>query len=205
MGREGWDLLYKTREMLPSHTFNIADAKRGDIGNTSSMYAKAFFKELDFDALTVAPYMGEDSIAPFLEYKDKVTIVLGLTSNKGSANFQTYSGYQPPLYQTVLSTVKDWGSSDQLMFVIGATKAEKLKEVRDIIPEHFLLVPGVGAQGGSATEVCEHGLNNNGGLLINSSRGIIYASSGNDFAQKAADAAAGLSSEMAPYVNKVLP
>ncbi|MBR9861356.1 orotidine-5'-phosphate decarboxylase [bacterium] len=205
MGKVGWDLLFKTREMLPSNTFNIADAKRGDIGNTSSMYAKAFFKEMDFDALTVAPYMGEDSIAPFLEYKDKVTIVLGLTSNKGSANFQTHPEYNPPLYQTVLSTVKDWGNPDQLMFVIGATKAEKLKEIRGIIPEHFLLVPGVGAQGGSATEVCKHGLNSSGGLLINSSRGIIYASAGKDFAQKAADAAAELSSEMAPYVNKVLP
>ena len=185
MGKEGWDLLEETRALLPDHTFNIADAKRGDIGNTSRMYAKAFFDHMDFDGLTVAPYMGRDSVEPFLEFKDKVTIVLGLTSNSGSADFQTRDGYHPPLYQTVLETVSSWGSAEQLMFVIGATKAEKLSEIRKLLPEHFLLIPGVGAQGGSAEEVCSHGANSDGGLLINSSRGILYASEGKDFAEAA--------------------
>lgn len=185
MGKEGWDLLEQTRAILPDHCFNIADAKRGDIGNTSTMYAKAFFEHLDFDGLTVAPYMGRDSIQPFLEFKDKVTIVLGLTSNKGSEDFQTRAGIHPPLYQSVLQTVSQWGSSDQLMFVVGATKAEKLEEIRQLVPDHFLLIPGVGAQGGSAEEVCKYGSNSKGGLLINSSRGILYASSGEDFADAA--------------------
>lgn len=204
LGKEGWDLLESTRKLLPSDTFNIADAKRGDIGNTSAMYAKAFFNSLDFDAITVAPYMGFDSVEPFLQFKDKVTIVLGLTSNKGSLDFQTTPEYAPPLYETVLRKVSQWGSPDNLMFVIGATKASKLKEIRSIVPDHFLLIPGVGAQGGSATEVCEHGLNMNGGLLINSSRGILYASSKSDFAEAARREAHVLQQETASFVSQLI-
>lgn len=185
LGKEGWDLLEATRQLLPDHTFNIADAKRGDIGNTSKMYAKAFFDSLDFDALTVAPYMGYDSVEPFLQFENKVTIVLGLTSNKGSIDFQTNPMYDPPLYETVLKRVSSWGNSNNLMFVVGATKAEKLADIRNILPKHFLLIPGVGAQGGNASDVCKYGMNSDGGLLINSSRGILYASQGDDFAEAA--------------------
>lgn len=195
LGKRGWDLLEATRELLPDHTFNIADAKRGDIGNTSKMYAKAFFQTLDFDALTVAPYMGFDSVEPFLQFDNKVTIVLGLTSNKGSMDFQTNPLYTPPLYETVLEKVASWGNSNNLMFVIGATKAEKLAEIRKILPHHFFLIPGVGAQGGNATDVCTYGLNSKGGLLINSSRGILYASSGNDFAEAAREEAIKIKQE----------
>lgn len=203
LGKEGWELLEQTRALLPDNTFNIADAKRGDIGNTSSMYAKAFFEQLDFDALTVAPYMGHDSVEPFLQFEDKVTIVLGLTSNRGSSDFQTLGSYQPPLYQTVLETVSSWGSTENLMFVIGATKAEKLQEIRSIVPDHFLLIPGVGAQGGSATDVCEYGMNSQGGLLINSSRGILYASSGEDFAEAAASQARLIAEDTATYIDRL--
>lgn len=199
LGSEGWRVLEKTREMLPSNVLSIADAKRGDIGNTSTMYAKAFFETMDFDALTVAPYMGLDSVEPFLKFDNKITIVLGLTSNKGSLDFQTNKRYDPPLYKTVLERVSSWGSMENLMFVVGATKAEALKEIREIVPNHFLLIPGVGAQGGSAVEVCENGKNENGGLLINSSRGIIYASSGKDFAEAARAKAKELALETAPY------
>ena len=199
LGSEGWRVLEKTREMLPSNVLSIADAKRGDIGNTSTMYAKAFFETMDFDALTVAPYMGLDSVEPFLKFDNKITIVLGLTSNKGSLDFQTNKRYDPPLYKTVLERVSSWGSMENLMFVVGATKAEALKEIREIVPNHFLLIPGVGAQGGSAVEVCENGKNKNGGLLINSSRGIIYASSGKDFAEAARAKAKELALETAPY------
>ena len=182
LGVDGWKLMEETRALLPDHTFNIADAKRGDIGNTSKMYAKAFFDTLDFDALTVAPYMGEDSVAPFLEFKDKVTIVLGLTSNKGSIDFQTNASYSPPLYETVLRTVSQWGDSSSLMFVIGATKANMLEHIRKIIPDHFLLIPGVGAQGGNIGEVIK--ANSDGPAIINVSRGIIYASNENDYLEK---------------------
>ena len=200
LGTKGWDLIEKTRLMLPSDTFSIADAKRGDIGNTSKMYAKTFFETMNFDSVTVAPYMGEDSVAPFLDFKDKVTIVLGLTSNPGSNNFQTNKLYNPPLYKTVLETVSSWGSPENLMFVVGATKASMLKAVREIVPNHFLLIPGVGAQGGSATEVCKNGRNNNGGLLINSSRGIIYSSTEKDFAEAAAHKAKLLAHETSIYI-----
>ena len=185
LGSKGWEIIEKTREMIPSNTLSIADAKRGDIGNTSAMYAKAFFETMDFDALTVAPYMGYDSVEPFLKFNNKITIVLGLTSNKGSADFQTNPIYNPPLYKTVLERISQWGTPENLMFVIGATKAEALVEIRKIVPDHFLLIPGVCAQGGNANEVCRNGKNNLGGLLINSSRGIIYASSGRDFAEAA--------------------
>ena len=199
LGSNGWKIIEKTREMIPSNILSIADAKRGDIGNTSSMYAKAFFETMDFDALTVAPYMGYDSVEPFLKFKNKITIVLGLTSNEGSADFQTNPIYNPPLYKTVLERISNWGTPENLMFVIGATKAEALVEIRQILPHHFLLIPGVGAQGGSASEVCKNGKNSLGGLLINSSRGIIYASSGRDFAEAARAEAQKLAIEIQPY------
>jgi len=199
LGSNGWKALEKTREMLPDNVLSIADAKRGDIGNTSKMYAKAFFETLGFDAVTVAPYMGIDSVQPFLEFDNKFTIVLGLTSNMGSVDFQTNTLYQPLLYKTVLKTVQSWGTVDNLMFVVGATKASALKEIRDIIPNHFLLIPGVGAQGGSAKEVCVNGVNDHGGLLINSSRGIIYASDKKDFADVARQKAKEIALETKPY------
>ena len=199
LGSKGWEIIEKTREMIPSNTLSIADAKRGDIGNTSAMYAKAFFETMDFDALTVAPYMGYDSVEPFLKFNNKITIVLGLTSNKGSADFQTNPIYNPPLYKTVLERISQWGTPENLMFVIGATKAEALVEIRKIVPDHFLLIPGVGAQGGNANEVCRNGKNNLGGLLINSSRGIIYASSDRDFAEAARAEAKKLALETQPH------
>ena len=199
LGAKGWEILEKTRELIPSNILSIADAKRGDIGNTSTMYAKAFFETMDFDALTVAPYMGFDSVEPFLKFDHKITIVLGLTSNQGSFDFQTNDLYEPALYKTVLERVSTWGTEENLMFVIGATKAKALEEVRKIVPNHFLLIPGVGAQGGSATEVCQHGTNASGGLLINSSRGIIYASGEKDFAQAARDKARIIAEETSPY------
>ena len=199
LGSKGWEIIEKTREMIPSNTLSIADAKRGDIGNTSAMYAKAFFETMDFDALTVAPYIGYDSVEPFLKFNNKITIVLGLTSNKGSADFQTNPIYNPPLYKTVLERISQWGTPENLMFVIGATKAEALVEIRKIVPDHFLLIPGVGAQGGNANEVCRNGKNNLGGLLINSSRGIIYASSGRDFAEAARAEAKKLALETQPH------
>jgi len=199
LGSNGWKAIEKTREIIPQNVFSIADAKRGDIGNTSTMYAKAFFETMDFDAVTVAPYMGLDSVEPFLKFDNKHTIVLGLTSNLGSDNFQTNPLYQPPLYKTVLSTIKNWGTLENLMFVVGATKANALKEIRQIVPDHFLLIPGVGAQGGDANTVCEFGKNAHGGLLINSSRGIIYASNDSDFAEAARQKASELTSVTKPH------
>ncbi len=169
--------------------FIIADAKRGDIGNTAAMYAKAFFEKMDFDAVTLAPYMGADSITPFLEYKNKWAIVLALTSNKSAAQFQMVQKDGKPLYQAVMEEMMDISTPDNMMFVVGATKADKLKEIRSFCPDHFLLVPGVGAQGGSAQEVIENGANEYGGLLINSSRGILYADSTENFARVAAEEA----------------
>lgn len=191
-GEKGWRSLKKTIEYLNSNhpdIFTIADAKRGDIGNTSTMYAKAFFEEMDFDSVTVAPYMGKDSVEPFLAFKDKHTILLALTSNEGAFDFQTQKIGTDELYKKVLRTSLTWQNSENLMYVVGATKAVFLKEVREIVPQHFLLVPGVGAQGGSLEEVCKYGLNDVYGLLINSSRGIIYASKGEDFAEVAAQKA----------------
>lgn len=185
-GIAGWEAMEATLAHIPSTHFTIADAKRGDIGNTSAQYAKTFFEVLPFDAITVAPYMGKDSIDPFLTYSNKFTIVLGLTSNPGSANFeqQKLSNGQF-LYESVLEQVASWSSSEQLMFVVGATKAEDLAGIRKIIPDHFLLVPGVGAQGGSLADVTKFGKNNDIGLLVNASRAVIFASSGNDFAEAA--------------------
>ncbi len=201
MGSKGWESLEKTIAYLNTFgedIFTIADAKRGDIGNTSKKYAEAFFVNMGFDSLTIAPYMGEDSITPFLNYPNKWAIILALTSNQGAFDFQYQeSVYEKNrLFETVLNTVRKWGTEDNLMFVVGATKAEMLKPIRDIVPHHFLLVPGVGAQGGSLKEVAEFGMNKQVGLLVNSSRGIIYAGSEEDFAQKAQIEAQKLQKEM---------
>ncbi|WP_421754483.1 orotidine-5'-phosphate decarboxylase [Croceimicrobium sp.] len=204
-GLKGWQSLEKTLNYLNQNypeLFTIADAKRGDIGNTSARYAKAFFEEINFDSITVAPYMGSDSVKPFLGYAGKWVILLALTSNPGGGDFQLKSlmeGNQ--LYQEVLRQSSQWGSDEELMYVVGATKAEYLKEIRKWVPNHYLLVPGVGAQGGTVSEVMEHGKAVSGaGLLINSSRGIIYASQAEDFAQAAGREAAKLQAEMAAYL-----
>jgi orotidine-5'-phosphate decarboxylase len=198
-GLKGWQSLEKTityiNEKYPE-IFTIADAKRGDIGNTSTMYAKAFLEDLDFDSVTVAPYMGKDSVEPFLAFENKHTILLALTSNEGAFDFQTKNVDGEELYKVVIETSKRWKNSQNLMYVIGATKADYFSEIRKLIPESFLLVPGVGAQGGSLQEVCKYGMNDTIGLLINSSRAIIYASSGEDFAQKAREEALKMQQEM---------
>ena len=199
-GLKGWKALEKTIMYLNvkhPEMFTIADAKRGDIGNTSRMYAKAFFEDLAFDSVTVAPYMGKDSVEPFLEFQDKHTILLALTSNAGAFDFQTKTIEGKEVYKQVLETSKTWRNSENLMYVVGATKAEYLTDIRKIIPEAFLLVPGVGAQGGSLKEVCKFGMTSNVGLLVNSSRGIIYASNGSDFAQAAAKKAEAMQNDMA--------
>lgn len=198
-GIKGWKSLEKTIHYINEkhpEIFTIADAKRGDIGNTSSMYAKAFFEDLNFDSVTVAPYMGKDSVEPFLAFENKHTIMLALTSNEGAFDFQTQFVDGVELYKTVLETSKGWKNSENLMYVVGATKAEYFTEIRKIVPNSFLLVPGVGAQGGSLVEVCKYGMSENVGLLINSSRGIIYASNGTDFAEKAREEALKLQVEM---------
>lgn len=202
MGKAGWEAMEETVHAIPATHFKIADAKRADIGNTSSYYAKAFFETIPFDAITVAPYMGEDSIRPFLEYENKWTIVLGLTSNHGAEDFEMLKVETPYdktgafLYQRVISTVSKWGSTDNLMFVAGATKAIELNEIRKIVPDHFLLIPGVGFQGGSLPEVSEHGLNRGVGILVNASRAIIYAGDDENFAQEAREIAAQYQTEM---------
>lgn len=201
LGSQGWESLEKTGGYLKSkypEMFIIADAKRGDIGNTSNLYARAFFERLDFDAVTVAPYMGEDSVKPFMTYPEKWVILLALTSNKGAFDFQFLQEEKSgdKLFETVLKTSQKWGSNENMMYVVGATKAEKLKEIRKYVPSHFLLVPGVGAQGGSLQEVAKNGMNSNCGLLVNSSRGIIYASGDVDFAEKAGEAAKKVQQEM---------
>lgn len=208
LGLKGWQAMEDTVNYIPSTHFKIADAKRGDIGNTSSQYAKAFFETLNFDAITVAPYMGEDSIRPFLEYDNKFTIVLGLTSNKGSADFQQQfiagHGLAPSqyelLYQRVIKKVCEWGTADNLMFVVGATKASDFAGIRKMIPDHFLLVPGVGAQGGSLADVSKYGLNTDCGLLVNASRAIIYASGDEQYAKNAAKVAKEYHDEMKNYL-----
>ena len=198
-GLKGWKSLEKTINYLNENypeIFTIADAKRGDIGNTSTMYAKAFFEDLAFDSVTVAPYMGKDSVEPFLAFKDKHTIMLALTSNQGAFDFQTLTAEGNPLYQQVLETSKQWEGAENLMYVVGATKAEYFKEIRAIVPNAFLLVPGVGAQGGNLEDVCKYGMSENVGLLINSSRGIIYAGKDENFAQDAAQKALDLQQAM---------
>lgn len=201
-GISGWKALEKTISYIPTEIFTIADAKRGDIGNTSTMYAKAFFEVMNFDSITVAPYMGKDSVAPFLGFEGKWAIVLGLTSNSGSGDYQ----YLPtnkegtPLYKLVISKAAGWGTSDNMMFVVGATHPEELKEIREIIPNHILLIPGIGAQGGDLDGTLKNGLIDGGGLLINSARSIIYASNGEDFALKAREAALEFNSQISPFL-----
>ena len=202
-GLKGWKSLEKTINYLNEtypEIFTIADAKRGDIGNTSAMYAKAFFEDLAFDSVTVAPYMGKDSIEPFLAFKDKHTIMLALTSNEGAFDFQTKKINEKEVYKHVLETSKNWKNSENLMYVVGATKAEYFKEIRKIVPNSFLLVPGVGAQGGSLQDVCTYGLTKDIGLLINSSRGIIYASKDLNFAKDAALKAEELQIQMQSFL-----
>jgi orotidine-5'-phosphate decarboxylase len=203
-GPRGWESLQKTMEYIPSDCFTIADAKRGDIGNTSGLYARTFFEPaaagLNFDSITVAPYMGRDSVTPFLEYEGKWVILLALTSNPGSADFQRQPVSEQELFEIVIQTAQTWAGADQLMFVVGATRADELSRIREIAPDNFLLVPGVGAQGGSLAEVSQRGLTANGGLLVNASRSILYASSGEDFADQAQQEAQALQQEMAGYL-----
>lgn len=201
LGSKGWQALEKTVAYIPNEHFKIADAKRGDIGNTSSQYAKAFFETMNFDAITVAPYMGEDSVKPFLEYKDKWTIVLGLTSNPGSKDFEQQKIGKEFLYENVLRKVSEWGNTDNLMFVVGATKAKEFESIRKIVPEHFLLVPGVGSQGGSLEEVSKYGMNKDCGLLINVSRAIIFASDKENFAEEARRIALEYQKEMSGLID----
>lgn len=199
-GVKGWIALEKTIKYLNQNyreIFTVADAKRGDIGNTSAMYAKTFLQDLDFDSVTVAPYMGRDSVEPFLEIQEKHTILLALTSNKGAFDFETMDAEGKPIYMHVLEKSKTWKNADNLMYVVGATKAEYFAEIRKIVPDSFLLVPGVGAQGGSLRDVCKYGLNKNIGLLVNSSRAVIYASNLEDFAERARAEALKLQQEMA--------
>ena len=199
-GAQGWEIMQHTLDAIPKQCFSIADAKRGDIGNTSSMYARAFFDTMNFDAVTVAPYMGEDSLRPFLEFENKWIICLALTSNAGYQDFQKLEVENEKLYERVLKTVSKYGNINNLMFVVGATRAEQLKLIRSIVPEHFLLVPGVGAQGGSLDEVAKYGSNDDCGLLVNSSRGIIYASDGENYATRAKEEAQKLQAQMSHYL-----
>ncbi len=205
LGAKGWESLEKTLDYIPDSIFTIADAKRGDIGNTSRMYARTFFEKIPFDSVTIAPYMGKDSVEPFLEYDGKWVIMLALTSNEGGKDFQTSrlaNGEQ--VYQKVLRRSLEWKNSERLMYVVGATRAEALADVRQIVPDHFLLVPGVGAQGGSLAEVAKYGMNKDCGLLVNSSRGIIYASQEKDFAEVAGEKARELQQEMAVLLEKYM-
>lgn len=200
LGLIGWEAMERTVDYIPSSHFKIADAKRGDIGNTSSQYAKAFFETMDFDAITVAPYMGADSVKPFLEYKDKWTILLGLTSNSGAADFELQPAGEGLLYQKVLTRAAQWGNPGNLMYVVGATQSDWFADIRKITPDHFYLVPGVGAQGGSLKEISEKAMNKDVGILVNASRAIIYASNGEDFAAKAKEVAKEYQQEMAGYL-----
>jgi orotidine-5'-phosphate decarboxylase len=199
-GLKGWISLQKTLEYIPKDIFTIADAKRGDIGNTAEQYAITFFKTYPFDSVTVAPYMGKDSVQPFMQFDGHWAIVLGLTSNAGSADFQLQPSGDEMMYEKVLKTVASWGSPENLMFVIGATRKEQLQHVRQMLPEHFFLIPGVGAQGGDVPTVCEHAMNKDAGILINVSRAVIYASTGEDFAVKAEAAAKDYQQQMAAYL-----
>jgi len=199
-GLKGWESLEKTIRYIPNTHFTIADAKRGDIGNTSSQYAKAFFEELNFDAVTVAPYMGADSVKPFLEYQNKCTIVLGLTSNTGAKDFELLQTGNERLYEKVLRTVVEWGNPNNLMFVIGATQAEEFTNIRRILPDHYFLVPGVGFQGGSLKDISEKAMNGNVGILVNVSRAIIFAGETENFAAEASAIAQQYQQEMSSYL-----
>ena len=205
LGLQGWDVLERTVDYIRSNypdMFLIADAKRGDIGNTSAMYARTFFGAMDFDSVTVAPYMGEDSVSPFLTYEGKWVTLLALTSNKGAFDFQFMKDAETgdSLYQKVLKTSKNWGNADNMMYVVGATKADMLSDIREIIPDNFLLVPGIGAQGGSLEEVVKHGMNSQCGLLVNSSRAIIYAANDETFVEAAAREAKKVQEQMAGFL-----
>lgn len=206
LGTFGWESLEKTVEYLPKDVFKIADAKRADIGNTSSMYAKSFFDRMNFDAITVSPYMGQDSVEPFLKYEGKWTIVLGATSNKGSQDFQDLAikNENEKLFEFVIRKTSQWGNPANMMFVVGATRPESLINIRTIIPEHFLLIPGVGAQGGDMMRVCQYGMNKECGILVNSARGIIYAGNDSDFAKKSREAARNIQEKMAEQLNLLL-
>jgi orotidine-5'-phosphate decarboxylase len=199
-GIRGWETIEKTLAYIPENCFTIADAKRGDIGNTSEQYAKTFFETFPFDSVTVAPYMGEDSVKPFLQFEGKWAIVLGLTSNKGSHDFQLQQMGEQQLYERVFTKVMEWGSEENLMFVVGATQSSQLKNVRKICPNHFFLIPGVGAQGGDVATVCSHALNENAGILINVSRSVIYAGNDEHFAEKAHDEGQKLQQQMAVFL-----
>lgn len=199
-GIKGWESLEKTRAYIPNDIFTIADAKRGDIGNTADQYAKTFYETFPFDSVTVAPYMGEDSVKPFLKTEGKWAIVLGLTSNAGSNDFQLQPCGEQLLYERVLSKVAEWGTPGNLMFVIGATRKEQLQHVRQLLPHHFFLIPGVGAQGGDVATVCENTMNEDAGILINVSRGIIYVDGSENFAVKTGEAARQYQQEMAAYI-----
>lgn len=199
-GVRGWEAMKKTVEYIPSTHFKIADAKRGDIGNTSHQYAKAFFETIPFDAITVAPYMGKDSVEPFFDYENKWAIVLGLTSNEGSKDFQQQRINENFLYEEVIHKTAKWGTKENLMFVVGATKANDIELIRKIIPDHFLLIPGVGFQGGNLSEVSKYGLNKDCGLLVNVSRAIIYAGSKENFAEEARGIALEYQTQMKEYL-----
>lgn len=200
MGSLGWEIMHDTLDYIPPHIFTIADAKRGDIGNTANMYAKAFFETMNFDAITLSPYMGKDSVEPYLQYEDKWVILLALTSNKGSSDFQLLDCSGSPLYKKIIETSSKWGSPDQIMYVVGGTHPDYFKKIRAIVPDHFLLVPGIGAQGGDADSVIQAGMNKTGGLLINSSRGIIFADNSQEFDKKSKESAIGLNNLFKKYL-----
>ena len=203
LGLAGWESLRKTMAYIPKDVFTIADAKRGDIGNTSSMYARAFFEQFSFDSVTVAPYMGEDSVTPFLEFPGKWAVLLALTSNKGALDFQMdHISSDERLFEKVLRVSSAWGSKENMMYVVGATRGELFSSVRKVVPDHFLLVPGVGAQGGSLEDVCRYGMNADCGLIVNASRSILYSSEGLDFAEKAAEEASKLQKEMSDMLSR---
>jgi orotidine-5'-phosphate decarboxylase len=206
LGPKGWESLQKTLEYIPKDIFTIADAKRGDIGNTSSLYARAFFQQMNFDSITVAPYMGEDSVKPFLEFKNKWVILLAHTSNGGSKDFQLIESATTgrKLYEEVMIKAQSWATPDQLMFVVGATHPDKIEQIRSLAPDHFFLVPGVGAQGGDLETISRFGMNKHCGLLVNSARAIIYASKGEDFAKAAGKEAGKVAEEMKRYLGQYL-
>lgn len=206
LGPKGWESLQKTLDYIPKDIFTIADAKRGDIGNTSALYAKAFFSQMNFDSITVAPYMGEDSVKPFLQFKNKWVILLAHTSNPGSSDFQLIESKTTGrrLFEEVILKSQQWGSSDQLMYVVGATQADKMQRIRELAPEHFFLVPGIGAQGGDLEMTSRYGMNKQCGLLVNSARAIIYASAEKDFAAKAGEEARKVKDEMAHLLQTIL-
>jgi orotidine-5'-phosphate decarboxylase len=205
LGPKGWESLQKTVEYIPKSCFTIADAKRGDIGNTSSLYARAFFKEMNFDSITVAPYMGEDSVKPFLEFKDKWVILLAHTSNSGSSDFQLMRSDTGNLFfEEVILCSQKWSTPDNMMYVVGATHPDKMEGIRKLAPDHFFLVPGIGAQGGSVEEISKYGMNKECGLIVNSARAIIYASSDTDFAPEARREALKVQLEMKALLNRFM-